>query len=115
MLFLVHFYEEGNVMKYLNQTLLGLLLGSALLSACGKQEEPKVEMTAPAAAPAPAPEVKKEPVKEEPGGWEPAPEQRVPGITIPAEGAAAPAETPAAAAPTPAVEAAPATAEKPAK
>ena len=100
-------------MKYLNQTLLGLLLGAALLSACGKQEEPKVEMTAPAAAP--APEVKKEPVKEEPGGWEPSPEQRVPGITIPVEGATAPAATPATAAPTPAAEVAPAAAEKPAK
>jgi translation initiation factor IF-2 len=102
-------------MKSLNQTLLAVLLGSAMLTACGKQEEPKVETTAPAVAP--APEVKKEPVKEEPGGWVPPPEQRVPGTTIPAEGAAAPAATPEAGAPAPAAEAtpAPAAAEKPAK
>lgn len=102
-------------MKVLNQTLVALLLGSALLSACGEKEEPKVETTAPAAAP--APEVQKEPVKEEPGGWVPPPEDRVPGITIPAEGAAAP-EAAAPAAPA-AAEAAPATApaaaETPAK
>ena len=102
-------------MKVVNQTLLAALLGSALLTACGQKEEPKVETAATVAAP--APEVKKEPVKEEPGGWEPPPELRVPGITIPAEGAA-PA-TPEAAAPAPAAgaapAAAPAAAEKPAK
>jgi len=98
-------------MKVVNQTLVALLLGSALLSACGEKEEPKVETTAPVAAP--APEVQKEPVKEEPGGWVPPPEDRVPGITIPAEGAAAPEAAPAAAEATPAT--APAAAETPAK
>ncbi len=98
-------------MKIVNQTLLAMLLGSAMLTACGEKEEPKVETVAPVAAP--APEVKKEPVKEEPGGWEPPPELRVPGTTIPAETAPA---TPEAATAAPAPEVAPAAvAETPAK
>ncbi len=98
-------------MKSLNQALVALLLGSAMLTACGEKKEDAAPV-APAAAP--APEVKKEPVKEEPGGWVPPAEDRVPGITIPAEGA--PAATPEAAAPAAeATPAAPAAAEKSAK
>ncbi len=101
-------------MKAFNQALLAALMGSALVAACGQKEEPKVEIAVPDAAPAPAPEVKKEPVKEEPGGWEPPPELRVPGTTIPVEGTTAPATTETVA---PAAETAPAPAatEKPAK
>lgn len=59
-------------MNSFNQTLLALLLGVAVLSACGKkQEEPVVTVDAPKTPV--AVEVKKEPVKEEPGGWVPPP------------------------------------------
>jgi hypothetical protein len=59
-------------MNSFNQTLLAMLLGVAVLSACSKkQEEPVVSVDAPKAPV--AAEVKIEPVKEEPGGWVPPP------------------------------------------
>ena len=50
------------------------LLGALLLSACGEKEAtPEPMPAAPVAAPAP--------VVNEAGGYEPSPEERVPGIT----------------------------------
>lgn len=94
-------------MKVVSKTLLAMLLGAAFLSACGEKAEAPAEVAAPAAAPA-AEAPKPEPVKEEPGGWVPPAEDRVPGITVPADGAAAPAEAAAAAPADAAAPAAPA-------
>lgn len=59
------------------------LLSALLLSACGEKEAAPVPVqaapvAAPAAVPAPAPA----PVVNEAGGYEPSPEERVPGITL---------------------------------
>ena len=52
------------------------LLGGLVLSACGEKEAPPEPVpAAPVAAAAPAP------VVNEAGGYEPSPEERVPGIT----------------------------------
>ena len=65
----------------LNQILVvPALLGALLLSACGEKEAapepvPNASVTAPAAVPVPAP------VVSQAGGYEPTPEERVPGIT----------------------------------
>ena len=54
------------------------LLGALLLSACGEKEAaPEPVPAAPVVAPATAPT----PVVNEAGGYEPSPEERVPGIT----------------------------------
>lgn len=72
-------------MKLLSQTLMVLLLGTTLLSACGENQEGTPAVTADIPkAPVAAEPVKAEPVKEEPGGWVPPAEDRVPGITVPA-------------------------------
>ena len=88
-------------MKLLNQSLIALLLGAALLSACSKKEEAPVEALVAAA---PAPVAAPEPVKEEPGGWVPPPADAAPAApaapaeaapAAPAADAAAPAAPPA--------------------
>ena len=54
------------------------LVGALLLSACGEKEAAPAPMpAAPVAAPVAAPA----PVVHEAGGYEPSPEERVPGIT----------------------------------
>ena len=54
------------------------LLGALLLSACGEKEAtPELMPAAPLAAPVAAPA----PIVNEAGGYEPSPEERVPGIT----------------------------------
>jgi hypothetical protein len=84
-------------MKSSISTLIALLLGVALLNACGEKKEeaaaPAESASAPAAVPA-APE----PVKEEAGGWVPPPADAA--SAIPAEAAAADSAVPA----TPAAE-----------
>lgn len=80
----------------LASTLLATTLFAALfLTACGeKPAEPAAEAT-PAAETTAAPEAEAAPAAQEPGGYVPTAEERVPGITLPADAApaeAAPAE-----------------------
>lgn len=89
-------FISGDHMNSFNKTLLTLVLGMAVLTACSKQEEPVISSVAPK-APVPE-EVKKEPVKEEPGGWVPPPAVVAPETAATAEPSApvAPSEpTPA--------------------
>lgn len=90
-------------MSVLLRSMLVLSVAGLLMVGCGKKEEP-----APAPAPvvAPAPAVVEAPVeKAGGGGYEPTPEERVPGITI---DAAAPVADAAPAEAAPSAEAAPA-------
>ncbi|MBC7785927.1 MAG: hypothetical protein H7Z18_00335 [Methylophilaceae bacterium] len=90
-------------MKLIPTYLLPTILLAVLASACGKKEAlPPVEPT-PIAAPAAAPAAAV--VPEQPktgGGYESTAEERIPGITLPADAVAAPTvesspvETPAA-------------------
>ena len=77
-------------MSVLLRSMLVLSVASLLMVGCGKKEEPA---PAPAPVAAPAPAVVVAPVeKAGGGGYEPTPEERVPGITIDAAADAAPAE-----------------------
>ena len=91
-------------MSTLLRALFALSVTSLLLVGCGEKEAAPVEaapaVEAPAATPAPAeaaPAPAPAPAAAEPGGYEPTPEERVPGITIddsaqPVTEASAPAE-----------------------
>ena len=91
-------------MSVLLRSMLVLSVASLLMVGCGKKEEAPAPAPAPVAAPAQA--VVEAPVeKAGGGGYEPTPEERVPGITI---DAAAPAADAAPAEAAPAAETAPA-------
>ncbi len=90
-------------MKLTPTYLLPTLLLAVLATACGEKEAPPPAEPTPVAAPIAAPAAPVEP--EQPktgGGYEPSAEERIPGITLPADAVAAPAvesapaETPAA-------------------
>jgi hypothetical protein len=96
-------------MSTLLRTILALSVTGLLVVGCGKKEEAPAEtapVVAPVEAPAASPTAAVEAPSNEPGGYVPTAEERVPGITIDASAQPVTEETPAASATT---EAAPAT------
>jgi hypothetical protein len=75
------------------RSLIVLGLASFLVVSCGQKEEAPAEAAPAAEEAAPAEAAPEAPASTEAGGYEPSPEERVPGITLdPSEIEAAPAE-----------------------